>query len=244
MRVAVYTSGIYNDSKGYSAIPIKHLMELLPYSCKIIVNYEASTPETYDTIMGTKVEGWRLLHETILHSVRMGLEIEAHTVPMPINYRQIPDIIMQCSALGIKKVSFLRLVFQGRAKGNERLTLLSEEQQNEAKAIIYKMREQLPNHIRIGIPLSDCSGSVNCLAGTTKLNVRYDGNVYPCEAFKDDANNESFTHTPQNVYNNRLIDIYQNSAFLVEVRKSLEEYHSVCNKEKCFNQYLRKYGKY
>ena len=87
-------------------------------------------------------------------------------------------------------------------------------------------------------------GSVNCLAGTTKLNVRYDGNVYPCEAFKDDANNESFTHTPQNVYNNRLIDIYQNSAFLVEVRKSLEEYHSVCNKEKCFNQYLRKYGKY
>lgn len=32
MRVAVYTSGIYNDSKGYSAIPIKHLMELLPYS--------------------------------------------------------------------------------------------------------------------------------------------------------------------------------------------------------------------
>lgn len=244
MRVAVYTSGIYNDSKGYSAIPIKHLMELLPYSCKIIVNYEASTPETYDTIMGTKVEGWRLLHETILHCVRMGLEIEAHTVPMPINYRQIPDIIMQCSALGIKKVSFLRLVFQGRAKDNERLTLLSEEQQNEAKAIIYKMREQLPNHIRIGIPLSDCSGSVNCLAGTTKLNVRYDGNVYPCEAFKDDANNESFTHTPQNVYNNRLIDIYQNSAFLVEVRKSLEEYHSVCNKEKCFNQYLRKYGKY
>jgi len=80
------------------------------------------------------------------------------------------------------------------------------------------MREQLPNHIRIGIPLSDCSGSVNCLAGTTKLNVRYDGNVYPCEAFKDDANNESFTHTPQNVYNNRLIDIYQNSAFLVEVK--------------------------
>ena len=55
-------------------------MELLPYSCIIIVNYEASTPETYDTIMGTKVEGWRLLHETILHSVRMGLEIEAHTV--------------------------------------------------------------------------------------------------------------------------------------------------------------------
>ncbi|UQT36218.1 hypothetical protein M5E82_12490 [Parabacteroides distasonis] len=49
--------------------------------------------------------------------------------------------------------------------------------------------------------------------------MRYDGNVYPCEAFKDDANNESFTHTPQNVYNNRLIDIYQNSAFLVEVRK-------------------------
>jgi len=244
MRVAVYTSGIYNDGKGYSAIPIKHLMELLPYSCKIIVNYEASTPETYDTIMGTKVEGWRLLHETILHSVRMGLEIEAHTVPMPINYRQISDIIMQCSALGIKKVSFLRLVFQGRAKDNERLTLLSEEQQNEAKAIIYKMREQLPNHIRIGIPLSDCSGSVNCLAGTTKLNVRYDGNVYPCEAFKDDANNESFTHTPQNAYNNRLIDIYQNSAFLAEVRKSLEEYHSVCNKEKCFNQYLRKYGKY
>ena len=94
-------------------------------------------------------------------------------------------------------------------------------------------------------PLSDCSGSVNCLAGTTKLNVRYDGNVYPCEAFKDDANNESFTHTPQNVYNNRLIDIYQNSAFFGRSKqKVLKSIILFVIKKNAFNQYLRKYGKY
>ena len=244
MDVSIYTSGIYHDGFSYNSLPLEILKKLLPYECKIIVNYEAADDKTYDLIMGTHVDGFNLLKQTIRHCVNLGFNVEAHTVPMASNYFQIPSIISQCKALGVSMISFLRLVNQGRAKENASLSLLTEEQMQEVKTVIYSEWQKHPDGIRIGIPLSNCSESINCLAGTVKLNIRYDGKVYPCEAFKDDTENKCFTYTAGNIFENSLIDIYNNDVFLAEVRTMLDMYHAVCRKEICFNQYIRQYGKY
>lgn len=244
MDVAIYTSGIYHDGFRFDTLPLETLKKLLPYDCKIIVNYEAADAETYDLIMGTHVDGFNLLKQTIRHCVNLGLTVETHTVPMAANYLQIPRIISQCKVLGVSRISFLKLVNQGRAKENTSLTLLTEEQMQEVKKVIYSERQKYPEGIRIGIPLSNCSESLNCLAGTVKLNIRYDGKVFPCEAFKDDTENKCFTYTAGNIYENSLTDIYNNDVFLTEVRTMLDMYHAVCRKEICFNQYIRQYGKY
>lgn len=244
MDVSIYTSGIYHNGFSFDALPLETLKELLSYDCKIIVNYEAADAETYDLIMGTHVDGFHLLQQTIRQCVDLGLNVEAHTVPMAANCLQIPSIISQCRTLGVSRISFLRLVNQGRAKENTSLTLLTEEQMQEVKNVIYSERNKHPEGIRIGIPLSNCSESLNCLAGTVKLNIRYDGKVFPCEAFKDDTGNKCFTYTAGNIYENSLTDIYNNDVFLAEVRTMLDKYNAVCRKEICFNQYIRQYGKY
>lgn len=244
MDVAIYTSGIYHDGLSFDTLPLETLKKLQLYDCKIIVNYEAADAETYDLIMGTHIDGFNLLQQTIQHCVDLGFCVETHTVPMAANYLQIPIVISQCRTLGVSRISFLRLVNQGRAKENQSLTLLTEEQMQEVKNVIYSERQKHPEGIRIGIPLSNCSESLNCLAGTVKLNIRYDGKVFPCEAFKDDTENKCFTYTAGNIYENSLIDIYNNDFFLAEVRTMLDMYHAVCRKERCFNQYIRQYEKY
>ena len=244
MSVSIYTSGIYHDGEKFLPLPMEKLHDLLQYDCKIIVNYEASDEKTYDLIMGTNIDGFKILRQSIKSCVNLGFDVEAHTVPMSANWLQIKDIINQCMALGIKKVSFLRLVSQGRAKENTSSTSLSEEQMEMVKKQIYTEQQNHPNNIRIGIPLSSCTDCINCMAGSVKLNVRYDGKVFPCEAFKDDTSNRCFTYSPSNIYDTSLIDIYNNDVYLAEVRTMLDMYHSVCRKEKCFNQYIRKNGKY
>lgn len=244
MTVSIYTSGIYHDGIKFLPLPLEILNDLLQCDCKIIVNYEASDEETYDLIMGTHIDGFKILRQSIKSCVKMGFKVEAHTVPMSANWLQIKDIINQCMTLGIRKISFLRLVNQGRAKENASLTSLSETQIELVKKQIYAEQHNHPDSIRIGIPLSNCTDCINCLAGSVKLNIRYDGKVFPCEAFKDDTSNKCFTYSPENIYGNSLIEIYNNDVYLAEVRTMLDMYHSVCRKEKCFNQYIRKNGKY
>ena len=244
MLVSIYTSGIYHDGTKYLPLPLEILHELVQYNCKIIVNYEAADEVTYDLIMGTHIDGFNILKQSVKTCICLGFDVEAHTVPMCANYLQLKEIISQCMELGIKKVSFLRLVRQGRVKENESLTFLSDEQMEEVKNLIYTEQQKHPDGIRIGIPLSNCSDCLNCMAGTVKLNVRYDGKVFPCEAFKDNTSNKCFTYPPDTIYDNSLIEIYDNDVYLAEVRTMLDMYHSACRKEKCFNQYIRKNGKY
>lgn len=240
LSTAVYTSGIYNIGDGYSSIPDELLMGLCSTNCKIIVNYEAANSDTYDIVSGTRINGFCLLHDTIRKCVRLGLHVEAHMVPMVVNYKQIPEILHQCDLLGIERVSFLRLVLQGRAVENKNVTQLSLEQTDHVKDTLKNYFIKKPGQVRIGIPFSDCTTRLNCLAGTIKLNVRYDGNVYPCEAFKDD--NPSFLNEiePDCIYNKSLYEIYMHSEYLNDVRRKLVDYQYKNTCESCINQYYRK----
>lgn len=238
-NTSVYTSGIYNIGEGYFSIPIELLQRLSGTNCKIIVNYEAADSNTYDLVMGTQINGFYLLHDTIRKCVSIGLSVEAHMVPMAVNYKQIPEIIEQCSLLGVERVSFLRLVLQGRAIENINITKLSFDQTEYVKTVLKNYSTHKPGQVRIGIPFTDCTTRFNCMAGTIKLNVRYDGNVYPCEAFKD--GNPSFLNViePENIYEMSLYDIYKHSEYLNDVRKKLEEYQQKSSCESCINQYYR-----
>lgn len=239
-KCIIYTSGIYFDGIAYQSIPNVLMKRIKIGVDKLIINYEASDAATYDTIMGTNVGGYTLMRQTISNALKEGIIVETHVVPMKINFRQIPEIITQCDELGVSRISFLRMVKHGRVLENKEMTYLTDEETIQAKEMIRMVSMDKAVAIRLGIPFSDCTRRKSCMTGTSKLNIRYDGLVYPCEAFKNDLPDDFVEVGPDSVYIKSLNEIYNNSAYLAEIRERLREYQVIETDENCMNQYYAK----
>lgn len=85
---------------------------------------------------------------------------------------------------GVKNISILNFVPQGRGKDNKEELMLSQEELKEFSEILKKAKEHYSGKIRIGIPLNGRISHL-CTAGTEKLDIKYDGTILPCPAFKE-----------------------------------------------------------
>lgn len=237
----VYTSGIYvKNNAVYSSLPNEYIEAIRGMVNKIIFNFEADTPELYDQIMGTDVGGFKLMKQSIRDCVSSGLAVEAHVVPMQINFRHLKSIFDMCYQLGVIKISILRLVLQGRALENLPQVKLSSEANRDVFKLIKKIQAEFHGKVRIGLPYSDNSCKIYCKAATDKINIRYDGNVYPCEVFKDDLLNAKLGYEPDNVWKTEFYDIYQGSPYLDAARKSIEAFKKDDSDETCYGQFKMK----
>ena len=238
VQCQVYTSGIIFEDGVPQSIPIKALEKLKGRVAKYIVNVEAADEEIYDKIMGTSFHGFAMMKKFISAAIAMGEILEAHFVPMKLNYQQIPLVAKMCSELCVSRISFLRFVAQGRGFENKKTLMLDKEESLSAKKMMKQSVGQDVIGVRIGIPYSDFGHRVNCLTGSTKLNIRYDGNVYPCEAFKNDQLEQIIKVSVNNIKMDRLIDIYNDSQYLSKVRDEHQAYFESNSCETCFAQYL------
>ena len=233
----LYTSGIVFSKDGKpTSVPLEVIERIKNKVSKLIVNIQASNEKTYNCIMGTSFGGFRLMQESVKKAVNAGIAVEAHVVPMKMNLQQLPKIIALCNQLGVSGVSFLRLVVQGRAYEHKSEILLSEDDVVYAKYLIATYAPQYRGSIRFGIPFGECTHRVNCKTGTSKLDIRYDGKVYPCEAYKDMPDG---INTPDSIHEKRLSEIYKDSTYLNEIRKQLEDFQQINTCECCMNQYYR-----
>lgn len=237
LRVRLYSSGIYSDGNSYSSIPTTLLEAVKDKIDALIFNYEAVDAELYATIMGTEAANLALLDETIHRAITLGIPVEAHLVPMHCNYRQIPDVLSKLYSMGVKNVSLLRLVPQGRVMENKELVVLSSEEQEELKQILAKCQEMYKGKIRLGLPFT--AKHATCGTASVKLTVRYDGYVFPCEAFKDGMMEIKNCVIPENVRIKRLYEIYNTSSYLLCIREGLKVYAGSEEEENCYGQYLR-----
>ena len=187
--------------------------------------------------MGTNKENLELIDKSILKSVALGINVEAHIVPMKCNFRQIPGTLKKLYSMGVSKVSLLRLVPQGRAELYKEKVLLSDDEQEDLKSIALSMSEQYGVKLRLGKPFRTGTYK-SCMTGTIRLAVRYDGLVFPCGAFKDGMM-EFMNYQPDNVKEKRLVDIYQSSGYVIKVREELEKYYDSEVTEPCFGQWCR-----
>ena len=236
VKCNIYTSGITHNGTNFEALTESQLTSLQGLVAKLIFNIEAADDQHYELIMGTK-NGFELMQTSIMRALRYGFVIESHTVLMKSNINHLAEIIALGNSLGISKMSFLRLVMQGRALENESMTYLTDEEIQFAKDVIKQASHKYSGNIRFGIPLAECSKRFNCMAGSVKLNIRYDGNVYPCEAFKNDKPSNLSTFEPDNIKYRRLKDIYNDSHFLNDIRRHLIGFQQVNTCETCMSQF-------
>lgn len=233
----VYTSGIYMKDEVYSSLPNEYIEAIRGMVVKVIFNVEADSSTLYDKIMGTDVGGFDMMKKSINDCVSSGLVVETHVVPMQVNFKHLKSIFEMCYQLGVSKVSILRLVMQGRALENLSLVKLTGEDSREVTKQIKALKEAYKGKVRIGLPYSDSNCRIYCKAASDKINVRYDGNVYPCEVFKDDLLNAKLGCEPDNVWKDSFYNIYQNSPYLNVVRKSIEAFKKEDGDETCYGQF-------
>ena len=236
----VYTSGIYMKDEVYSSLPNEYIEAIRGMVDKVIFNVEADSSALYDQIMGTDVGGFDVMKKSINDCVSSGLVVETHVVPMQVNFKHLKSIFEMCYQLGVSKVSILRLVLQGRALENLSLVKLSGKDNWEVTKLIKALNESYKGKVRIGLPYSDSNCRIYCKAASDKINVRYDGNVYPCEVFKDDLLNAKLGCEPDNVWKDSFYDLYQNSPYLNVVRKSIEVFKKEDGDETCYGQFKMK----
>lgn len=187
-RLVVYTSGVFRDDGG-GAVSLPDELTAMARSCKaeLVFNVQSTLARIHDGLVGAKGR----LAMTLLamqRAVAGGNTVECHIVPNHQNARSLASTARHLISLGVRRVSFLRLVPQGYALENREMIVCNDEDD----AI---MREQFrlllsdPNadHVyRFGVPFSKHSRTRKaCGAGCSKAIMRWDGTFLPCEAFKE-----------------------------------------------------------
>lgn len=237
IKIRLYTSGIYLSEGQYTSIPAIFLENIKGTLDSLIFNYETIDADSYATIMGTEATNLSLLDETIKTAITKGIPVETHLVPMHCNLIQIPNLLCKLYSMGVSCISFLRIVPQGRVLENRELVELRSTEQEKLKQILTSSKDKYKHKIRLGHPFTPTCAT--CGTGTAKLTIRYDGYVFPCEAFKDGMMAVNSRITPDNVKEKNLKCIYENSSYLNWVREGVKKFSSYKINECCFGQYCR-----
>lgn len=236
----VYTSGIYMNDGEISSIPVAILRCIKDKISKLIFNVEAACENTYNSIMGTK-DCFKYLRKSVYDANMLSIITEANFVPMRLNVDEVEATIQMCQKLGMSKINFLRLVNHGRAEFNELKVALTDDEIENIKAYLKEIcLKNNDINIRIGIPLSGHDCKHKCEAARGKLNIKYDGSVYPCEVFKNNKVQILSKRKADNIYLKSLKDIYLNSEYLCEVRNYVEVFSHEHECENCVGQYYIK----
>ena len=151
---------------------------------KIVFDTQAYEHETDEYLMGRTRQKHLCLLDSLLNASSVGLETDVHFIPMKPNYKEISDILEMLEIAKIKNISILNFVPQGRGLKNETNLMLSDDELLEFMRLLEEGRNLYSGHIRIGIPLMN-NNTHKCNAGLEKLDIKFDGTILPCPAFKE-----------------------------------------------------------
>lgn len=235
----VYTSGIViNKDNEKVSLSAGLLQAISGKVTKLIFNIEAANAETYNQVMGTNGCFEKMQH-SVLEANSFSIVTEAHFVPMRLNINEVEATIALCKKLRVAKISFLRLVLHGRAQLNEERIALTAEDFLGLKNKLVALQQEKEIDIRIGVPMSDHDACHKCEAAKGKLNIKYDGNVFPCEVFKNDRIAHQLRGLkPESIHEHSLLEIYHNSQYLQLVRQLSQDFSCRKHCETCIGQHL------
>ena len=205
LNTTIYTSGNFN-SDIWTRILNSNLEK---EKIKFVFNYPSCENDVYQKLIGNKSFQIATLNNAISSLINHLFEVEVHIVPNRLNFASLYSSTAFLKSIKVSKVSFLRLVPQGRAGINrEQLAIGNSELQDEIGRIENDLVDKTFS-IRGGVPFSRLlANKCECHAGIHKLIFRYDGIVFPCEAFKEAPKNENFVLG--SVHDNTFNEIWHN----------------------------------
>jgi pyrroloquinoline quinone biosynthesis protein E len=209
LKTNLYTSGNIHNTKIVDEILQKNIpTDKLTF----IFNYPAYNNDTYQYLIDSKEMNITTLDNAIRMIVQKGYPVETHIIPHALNIDDLYDSILHLKRLSVTRVSLLRIVYQGRAEFNKQKLFLTPGKMVVLEETIQKIKSELCDAsftLRVGIPFKSLvRQKCECFAGFAKLIFRYDGIVFPCEAFKEAPQNNQYILG--NIYTDSLDHIWEN----------------------------------
>lgn len=148
---------------------------------------------------------------------------EIHFVALASNYKKLSDVVALAKKIGVKRVSVLRFVPQGRGTLIKQKDTLTLEQNKELIDIIKNIRDS-GFEIRTGSPFNVLllNKEPKCMAARDRMIIAPDLSTYPCDAFKQIDASEITTHPKSCSLNNTTLkECWENSSYFNAVRKAV-----------------------
>ncbi len=183
----------------------------------------------------------------------LGIKTEIHFVALASNYMRLPEIVELAKENGVKCVSVLRFVPQGRGVLIKNRDTLSFEDNVRLKHIIEEIRST-GFEIRTGSPLNVLllNKEPKCMAAKDRMIIAPDLYIYPCDAFKQVSASEIVSDTAFcSLEKCGLEECWNNSTYLQEIRNVSGQVSESCKncalyekcKSGCLAQKYLTYGK-
>ena len=153
------------------------------------------------------------------------IEREIHFVPLKLNYKHLVKLIELAKDFEIPQVSILRFVPQGRGVIlKESHEMLMHKETVELRKLILDCKEHYEVNIRLGSPYNILilNEEVDCIAARKTLSIGPNGNIYPCDAFKNIEPSEIGLNDPyHNILQHSLNECWKQSQYLNTIRRYL-----------------------
>lgn len=187
----------------------------------IIVSIYGSSPSIHDSITGVDGSFDKTIN-SVKTAIQNGINTEVHFVPMMINYLELLPLSNLLTQVGVKKLSILRFVPQGRGATGKFLGLGVTESLLLRNDILKLKNASID--IRTGSPLNYLmlKDQPVCTSGKNKVIVAPDLSIYPCDAFKQVSSDRLFGNDQfSSLEFNDLEVCWENSKYLNIVRDVL-----------------------
>lgn len=214
LNIKIYTSG---SSDNYSSI----IDKINPANISMIFSLYSSNPNVHDNITGIR-GSYNKSVSAIQATLYRSFNTEVHFVPLKTNYTELIGLAALANKIGIKKISVLRFVPQGRGAQNHHL-ILNKMENLELKRQILNLRESGFN-IRTGSPFNFLclEGQPLCKSGINKLIIGPNLSIYPCDAFKQISSDSIFCNDEfSSLRKHSLLDCWKKSVYLNKIRDIL-----------------------
>lgn len=211
--IRIYTSGTTENVREISS-------KIIHNNIKFIFSIYAACDEVHDLV--TQRPGSFRKSLSSLEYINSKFETEVHFVPLSVNYVQLKPLVTLLRKKGIKKLSVLRFVPQGRGAINKHLDL-SQDQYLELRKDINEIRESGFN-IRTGSPFNFLllNDQPRCTSGVDKLIIAPDLSIYPCDAFKQISLQQiGIIDEYSSLENHSLEECWAKSKYIEEIRKAV-----------------------
>lgn len=170
-----------------------------------------------------KRESFKNTIKSIEYVRDIGIEPEIHFVALSYNYQSLENVASFAADMGVKRLSVLRFVLQGRGALLERTGALNKDQNLYLVHSIKHLRDK-GFDIRTGSPMNVFLLNKNpkCMAAQDRLIVAPDLYIYPCDAFKQ-VNYKQISPLDKYVNLNScsLSDCWEKSDYLGKVRHAI-----------------------
>ena len=223
VAVSFYTTGICMPD--LTILSARDADRLHAMQVDAVFSLHGSSPETHDACTGIS-GSFTATHAAINRCRQAGLEVSLHMVPMPSNYRMLPEMMALAERWEVRSVSLLRFVPQGRGALAMYQLGLTPEQMCELRQLVVHVQQLSPVQLRLGSPfrLFHLPSIPACTAGIDRLLITPHGDAFPCDAFKGFP----FVDAVRNVYEYGLTKVWQQSNLLHRLRKIAHTLPTAC----------------